>query len=383
MRKIVYLFFVLCCVLLITEIGLQIVHLVIHYGEKKEFIDERFALPHYKDKEWAKELDKELSELSGDYKEYRGWGKKEYHGKYLNIDRNGIRKTWSPPDLNSEAAKTLYVFGPSSIWGVGVRDDHTVPSYISKELHKKNYKFKVSNYGEWSYTFTQGLIYLILQLRDGHRPDYVAFFDGIDTYNSYQSGVAGTLHFSFAFREKGEKQTDFQLISTGISNVITKNSMIYRELSKIRRKLNPPKTQFTEVGHAFNDDQLSKLSEDVVEYLFESVALLDNLSKIYGFEYIFFWPPSLLTENRLLDEEINLDIRLKDKSLVKLYRLTDDLLKTGRAPHFYNIADTFSERTKTYYLDFGHTSEEGNELIAKRMVSIFENEYLLEGATDK
>lgn len=373
----------ICLIILLTETGLQGVHFVLQLGKQEELSDKRYLLPVYKDKIWAKDIYRELDALSGDYKEYRGWGKKEFHGKHLNINADGVRKTWNPTSLNVKEADKMYIFGPSSIWGDGTRDDHTVPSYISKQLYDKNYSFIVSNYGEWSYTFTQGLVYLILLLRDGHRPDYVVFYDGIDVYNSYQSGKPGTLHFSFLFREKGEKLTNMQHIGTGLTNAVKEDSMIYRELTKLFNKIDPPEIQFPETGHRFNDAELYELSQDIVEYLSKSVNLLENLSKLYGFKYMFFWPPVLYTEDKVLDEEIGLDFRLKDEKLLKVFRYTDDILRTGKFDHFYNISDIFKNRTRTYYLDFGHTSEEGNEIIAKKIVSIFENEYLSEKAGGK
>jgi len=378
-KRFIYSVILLFIMIFAVEIGLHLTYFIIHKGEKEEITDKRYLLPQYEGKEWVKPLYKEMEELKGEYKEYRGWGKKEYHGKYINIDSNGVRNTWNPNTFQSKAPKTIYVFGGSTIWGDGVRDDYTIPSYISKQLNGKGYNFLVYNYGEWAYTFTQGIIHLILLLRDGNIPDYVIFYDGIaDVYGAYQSGVPGHLHYSFSLRNKFKEKeiSNMQHMVIAVTNILKKYSKIYNELLKINRRLDPPQSMFQEFAHNYDDNKLRKLSEGIVGYYGKSLMLLDNLSKSYGFKYICFWQPVSFTGEKITDEEVKSDIRFQDKSLIKLHRYTVDYLKTRTFPHFYNISDIFDTKTKSYYIDFAHITEEGNEVVADKIVSIFEKEYL-------
>jgi hypothetical protein len=359
---------------IIIEAGLNAVSFILESNKKENISDERYYSPYFRDKEWAKTLFEELDELKGSFKKFRHWGKDEFHGKYVNINKEGKRKTWNYRDFHEEETKKIYVFGGSLAWGDAARDEHTIPSYMSKILYNDGHRFLVYNYGEWAYTNTQAIIYLILLLRNGHRPDYVIFYSGTDVYSSYQSGSPGTLHYAYLFREKGKELSDFQHIRIGMTNLIRRYSRIYGELTKIKNKLNPPASQFQEAAHNFSDNELRELSVGIVNYIDDSFKLVEKLSEAYGFKYLFFWAPVAFTENKLLDEEK--DLRLNDESLRKLYRYTKEDVDGVSIPHFYDISDALAERTKAYYLDSGHITEEGNEVIAKKIVSIFEKEYL-------
>jgi hypothetical protein len=377
-KRLIYSIILLFIMIVSVEAGLQLTYFISHKGAKEEITDKRYLLPQYKGKEWARPLYEEMSKVSGEYKEYRGWGKKEFHGKYINIGSDGVRKTWNST-LQRKDPKTIYVFGGSTIWGDGVIDDNTIPSYISKKLDKSDCNSVVYNYGEWAYTYTQGIIHLLFLLRDGYRPDYVIFYDGIaDIYGAYQSGVPGHLHYSYSLRNKFKenKISNLQHIMIGITNILKEYSRIYNELIKINRRLDPPQSMFQEVAHNYDDKELRELSRGIVEYYGKSLMLLDNLSKSYGFKYICFWQPVSFTGANITDEEIKSDVRFQDNSLIKLHKYTLEYIKTKSFPHFYNISDVFSDKTKSYYIDFAHITEEGNEVVADKIISLFEKEYL-------
>lgn len=170
-KKLLFRFISIILIFSILEIGLCITSFVIKLvkGEWK------LSLSAYKDKEWAKAFWKERSQIRYTYEPYVAWKGQEYHGKYINIDSQGVRKTWNPKDLHGKENGIIYVFGGSTVFGFGARDDYTIPSHLSKILNNKNYNFIVYNYGRDAYVFTQELIRLILLLRDGGRPDYVIF----------------------------------------------------------------------------------------------------------------------------------------------------------------------------------------------------------------
>ena len=377
MKKTIYVFILLVVVIGILEAGLQVANLIISSGEEENTGDKFYLLSPYKGKKWARELYKEYDDLAGEYKEFRGWGKKEYNGKYVKIDADGVRKTWNPSFAGDEKPETLYIFGPSNIWGFGARDDYTIPSYISRKLNSEGYKFRVYNYGEWGYAFNQELVYLIMLLRDGYRPDYVFFYGWADIYNAYQVGKPGTLHWSFSIRSRMKEYSPWEHLSVGVKSVLRKYSMLYKELVKIKKKFSPPESQFLEAAHSYSDDELKALVDDTVDYSSGSYELLDKLSKDYGFKYMLFWMPMIFTEDKLTEEEASVDVRLQDEALTGIYRFADEAYRTGLFPHFYNVTDVLKGRTKTYYIDIGHLSEEGNAVVADRIFSIFKKEYLI------
>jgi hypothetical protein len=333
------------------------------------------SLSAYKDKEWAKTLFAELHEKPSEYEQYVGWHSKEYHGKYVNIDSCGVRKTWNPEHFHGKTPNTIYMFGGSNLWGYGARDDHTVPSYVSKMLNNSSYNFFVSNYGENAYSFTQGIIRLILLLKDGHKPNYVIFYDGgPDILAACQTGIPGATWNITQTREKLKISKSAQHIIIGVKGILDKHFMIYRAVKKAvfifgQKQDSPPVLRYTE-------KELTSLSGGICDYYIESMALLDHIAQAYDFKYICFWQPSAFTEERLTDEEASIDPRLNNEKVGKIFRDVNQRMMVESQPHFFNISNALSDRTKSCYIDCCHLSEEGDELVATKIVEIFKKEFL-------
>ncbi len=67
------------------------------------------------------------------------------------------------------------MFGGSTLWGTGVKDEHTIPSFLQSFLGKD---YDVYNYGETGYVSMQELNYLLHMLAKGNIPEAVIFYDG-------------------------------------------------------------------------------------------------------------------------------------------------------------------------------------------------------------
>ena len=144
---------------------------------------------------WLEDYFKEfISSYNTTWRSYVYWRRRPFKGNYINIDDRGIRQTAPSGITAAEASKTLriFMFGGSTLWGWGARDQGTIPSLLEKALSKRNIKSEITNYAEVGYVNTQELIELILQLQRGNVPDLAIFYDGVnDVYAAYQSGVAG------------------------------------------------------------------------------------------------------------------------------------------------------------------------------------------------
>ena len=122
------------------------------------------------------------------------WRRASFDSEYITIDRDGFRRTWkrsgpdeSPPDM-------IFVFGGSTVWGTGARNDYTIPSLMAKQFAQENLNVHVVNYGESAYCFAQEIIHLVTLLQEGRRPRAVIFYDGVnDVSNAYQDGRAETV----------------------------------------------------------------------------------------------------------------------------------------------------------------------------------------------
>jgi hypothetical protein len=114
------------------------------------------------------------------------WGVRNWHGKYVNTDDTEMG-TWrrTIPGIRATCAKTailrIWVFGGSTVYGIGTPDSATTPSYLSRELDTDpSACVEVSDLGVEGFVRNQEVILLAQQLKAGRRPDIAIFYDGIN-----------------------------------------------------------------------------------------------------------------------------------------------------------------------------------------------------------
>lgn len=259
------------------------------------------------------------------------------------------------------------------MWGGGARDDFTIPSWVSKKLNDAGQDFEICNYGERGYVILQEIVHLVLLLRDGHRPDYVLFYDGVnDVYAAYQAGSAGAVLNTSRIRAKVSaiELSPCEHFLIGLKGGVQNNSMIYRAIERIAETIEG-RNNGQEVATLYSEDELKKLASETVEHYAKSLVLLENLSKVYGFEYICFWQPVTFLEDELTEEEADSDARIKDEVLGSFFKHVSHLLKQESLDNHVVIADALKGRTESVYFDFCHLTEKGNEMVADKIVHTF------------
>lgn len=102
----------------------------------------------YANPDLAEEYFKELTDAKARvWASYTQSQQTDYAGKFINV-HEGTRRTW-----NSEAIKDdkrtrlkIFFFGGSTLWGLGSRDDFTIPSLVAKMLAENGISAEVTNY---------------------------------------------------------------------------------------------------------------------------------------------------------------------------------------------------------------------------------------------
>ncbi len=149
----------------------------------------------YGDAAWINDYREEFRRAYiAQWRSYVYWRRTPYHGNYINVDANGLRLTTSTEGAGKASGTPLkvFMFGGSTMWGVGARDAFTIPSIVARELQQKGVAVEVVNFGESGYVSTQEVITLLLQLQKGERPALVVFYDGVnDIFSAYQQRMAG------------------------------------------------------------------------------------------------------------------------------------------------------------------------------------------------
>jgi lysophospholipase L1-like esterase len=368
-------------IVLAVEIGLHVIDYVVHSNQQDvvKVAGKQYLLSPYEGKDWASDYFIELREsFEFEYQPFLGWRRKSFASKYINVNSRGERKTWNPISSHINESDAIYVFGGSTTWGTGARDEHTLPSYISKILSSKGYNFEVKNYGESSYTFLNEVVYLTMLLRQGMRPEYVIFYDGCnDVGDAYHTGIPGANTADVRIKNKLSRKapTPIQHIQIGVDALLKKYSMIYKMISRMPDTLSA-RNEKSVVASKYANDKIQLLSDGIVKHYEESLDLLDNLSRAYNFKYLCFWQPVIYTEKKITDEERKMVSKSNKESISDLFRNVNSTLNAKSLSHFFDISDALDERDETYYLDGCHISEQGNKAVAARIVQILEDGYL-------
>ncbi len=380
-KKLLFSYLTVFLMIFLVEFSLHIA-MALKPEKSKHELKVEFLLNHsiFKNKEWSEDLLKEWSEGAMDFSPFLTWERKEYHGKYINVDSQGVRSTWNPASYSTEPQE-VYVFGGSTMWGESTRDDGTIPSFLSKDLNNDTHSWRVYNYGQTGYTFLQEIVRLTLLLRKGHRPDIVVFYDGTnDVYASYQSGRLEYIHNADIIRRKikARELTSFQHFKLGLIKLVKDHCCIYKAFHNTVMHFRKP-YPFTEKAAQYSDEQIAELAREIHDSYLKSYDLVEHLSIAYGFDFFCFWQPTGLLETHLTQEEENSSPRYKDLVLKKLYDETNKLMEKHHPIKFANISDILTDRTESYYMDACHLSEKGNSIVSetiaktlheKRLVSI-------------
>ena len=305
-----------------------------------------------------------------DWHSYVYWRLRPYHGKYVNVDNDGIRRTWQSPDSAAAGALNIFVLGGSTTWGNGARDLHTVPSELSRLLHERGVKAHVTNFGESGYVSMQELITLELQLRKGNIPDLVVCYDGVnDSYAAWQQRSAGipqneasrAVEFNMT-NPKRRAQRAGLLLREYASNLALRRfaESIVHHLPKHGTPPPPIETVPDDI-----------LAQNVVATYKGHMDLIRALANTYGFKYVFFWQPDIFEKKSLSpSEQVQADL-MKTEGV--FFHKAYDAMRAARVEessdgHFHDISTIFADETSPVYFDFCHMGEEGYHAVATHMI---------------
>jgi len=155
--------------------------------------DSRSTADGYHNADWTPEYFDEYGSMRVRWQPYVYWVGAEYATKYINVDKEGFRRTYrSENKATCEHPLRIFTFGGSTMWGEGARDDETIASWIQKLLDADAMCVEVTNMGQDGYVSTQEVLLLGEQLRMGNVPNLVIFYDGYnDIFSAEDNGVAG------------------------------------------------------------------------------------------------------------------------------------------------------------------------------------------------
>lgn len=309
---------------------------------------------------------------SVDWKSYVYWRRRPYTGEFINIDERGVRKTWrgETPGSN-ETPIRIFMFGGSTLWGFGARDENTIPSHLAKRISTASGKpVEVTNYGETGYVSTQEMIALLRLLQAGNIPDVAIFYDGNnDVFSAYQSHAAGLPQNEYRRRKefnllrvRGEK-TGYLAGAAAYHTVM--HSAALQLFQATMRSIGPPRMVGS--GAPVMPVEVSRDLGNQVAKIYEgNVRILDALAREYGFALYCFWQPTVFDKpSRSTFEQM----QESDFSYLRDFNVeAARALKETGDERIILLSDVFESTREPIFIDFCHVSEKGNGMIAEAML---------------
>ncbi len=314
------------------------------------------------DDESVKEIFRELRAQDMEWEPYLHYRFKPMNGKHNTIYGNGRRKTANPSLKDSATALKIFCFGGSTMYSSGARDEHTIPSELSRLIHTTfpDQNVEVTNFGCHGYTRASENIQLQRELVKNNIPDIVIFYDGVnEIISAHQNNEAGSPTNAY------NRKKEFKIAHSYKKRIrlMIYSSNLYRFVTTMQRKI------FTNSAYKQLSSRSDTLATDIAKNYVGYVQLSKSLENEYGFKVFNFMQPHIYSKKNLTEAEQG--YYNDQKYYENLYKLSYETVRKDslmiKDSTFVDISDAFDNADKTVYFDFCHTGELGNKLVAARM----------------
>lgn len=324
--------------------------------------------PVFAGAEWAPEFWKEEAvrqQRVRTYVPFRLWGVTEWHSKYINNDLIAgefSRRTVNSSDCALANTVSVWTFGGSTMYGSGVPDWATIPSYLSHDLNTLGQScVVVSNFGVEGYVTDQELILLEERLRAGGHPDIVIFYDGLNDSMAQCPPGPPTPHGAYAtIKSRVEGSLSARLDFLKKSYTV----LLAGELLAHFRHPHSMTTQASETQ--------PRIARVMSKYE-GNVRLARALADSYRFKLYSFWQPLVTYGHKPLvpfEQRIaRADASNNPADNACLQMMTETFSeaerRSARDANFVFLGDVFDSTKDPTYIDQGHLGPRGNEVVAQ------------------
>lgn len=292
------------------------------------------------------------------FEPYFHWKRDDFESPYTNV-KDGMRKTAGAVYGNNR--KKIFMFGGSTMWGTGSKDEHTIASFLQADLGEK---FAVYNYGETGYVSGQELNYLLYLLANGKIPDVVIFYDGVN------DGYAGTYSPAIP-RDPQNVRDHYNQKAPGTARFLFEKSN-YGKLVKLLSRQSGTSTWEDQIK-----DGIEENSKGVVKMYEAHIKQVKALAKAYGFKAFFFWQPNITSETKLFQPYEKAFFKDFTDTFIhsqkSVYSTAKSAFSGREKEHIFFIGDIFNKTEKGLYIDWCHIGPDGNRIVADTMFQKIKN----------
>jgi lysophospholipase L1-like esterase len=324
--------------------------------------DRRSSLPNYQGVAWASTHFREFAVLPMVYHSYDGWRRLPYRGQTINIDENGIRRTYAHP--SAEPVRTIAFFGGSTTWGSGADDEHTIPSLFAKLRPE----YRAINFGETAHTAHQNLNTLIKVLADGLIPDVVVFYNGSSEIHKCRVGLT-----SFSEVDEPRIRRFLAEDDRGLLGGEAAWSLLYpaRQFAEVALRSVQARIYGASEKRDCGDDAVK--TERIARTMLWDWLAAKRLVEGYGGRFVAaLQPVAYFSQTRTDHITIDPDLTKQYGALYPRYAPMLGREFPALEANFLDLHTAF-DRDEYIYIDADHASPNGNAIIAARISDYLTN----------
>jgi len=293
------------------------------------------------------------------YESWVGFKDRPYVGQYVNVTEEGYRL--NSKEQKNKSSLRIFAFGGSTMFGYGVKDEHTIPAFMEKELPS----VQVVNYGRSFYYSTQEMQLFLKLLRKGNIPDVAIFLDGLnDTRNlvNKKDEPAYTPTFKKIFSQ------GFYIDFTRIPLFRLMRSIRLR-IVRFLSNMNPP-------APVAYENLPCESAEGILSRYRENVKLIKFIADTYKVKVYFFWQPVPHYAYNLKNHFFKRGEHCSGDPLYRKYNEVYTCMKENLPEDVIWMGDMFNNK-KYVYVDMHHYNPEGCRMIAEKIIGVIETDMLL------
>ena len=286
-----------------------------------------------------------------EYRSHVGWRRTAWAADDVHIEGPyGQRRT-----INAGAPDNgrVYFFGGSTMWGFAIGDHETIPSQFAAKtgLHSENF-------GELGYTAHQSLLLLIQLLQEGHRPDLVVFYDGVNE-------VAMKCQNEHTPVSHAQEQRFKTIVSQSFSS--DSFSHYFAPLLHVATHIN------RELGRAIDREEYDchrnpQKAEAIANNMIKDWEIAKHLVEAHGGKFVGFLQPVLQFSRTPSDHVDMAPVERRRASYQAVYPLLRE--RVGRLGGDFHDLISAVDVDEPIYIDWCHLTPKGNGHVVDRVVQI-------------
>lgn len=266
------------------------------------------------------------------------------------VNHQGFVRT-TVPDTSGDpnAATELFFFGGSTMAGVHVPDDRTLPAAFVQHAAQSGAAFRVVNFGQPYYYLKQEAMLFLSMLIDGRSPQVAVFLDGLNEVLGRGSVYARTPFFFKAYEYVIAQASD--------------SPTVWQKLRGVLSGRRIPSDLIASGFHLPDGVEPQIVYQRIGAAYVSNVRRLMKACEANGIICLFFLQPvPFMSYDRARDP-------FADKREFPQFKPVYDLIKNELrgVQSFQAIDDAFLDSSDIAYVDAFHYSPYGNNVLAKRI----------------